>query len=87
MPTAVGAVGAGVGVRESQLAVSESTPLRATVLSGLQLSIPSREAKEVLSGVLKTIHHVAFKRNSYGSVLVCLCPSLTRQRSFNLFRV
>ena len=52
MPEAIG-VGVSEGqLSQSQFAVSESAPLRAAVLTSLQLSNPSQEA-EVLSGVLK----------------------------------
>ena len=52
MPAAVElvAVRGSEGQSQSQLAVSESTPLRATALSGLQMSNP--DAEEELSGVL-----------------------------------
>ena len=52
----------------SQLAVTESASLGPVAYTkGLQLSIPGREAEEVLSGVFK-ITQSAMDKRSYGSI-------------------
>ena len=68
MPTAVESVGDSEGQSESQLAVCENALLRAIALSGLQLSNPSQDVEEVLSGFLKITQRAIVKRRSYRSI-------------------
>ena len=70
MPAAVDSVGIGgsEGQSQSQLAVSESAPLRAAALSGLWLRGPSQDEKEEQSRVLKITQLAMVKRRSYRSI-------------------
>ena len=53
---------------QSQLAINESTSLRAAALSGPWLNNPDRDAEEVLRGVVKITQRAMVNRRSYRSI-------------------
>ena len=54
---------------QSQIEVTENTPLEERALNGHQLSIPSREVEEVYSRILEITGRAMVKRrNSCGSI-------------------
>ena len=62
-----------------------SLQTEAVALSNSQLSNPSQDAEEVLSGFLKITQRAMIKRRSWVNIAVCPClhSSLTHNRNIN----
>ena len=88
MPMAVESMGDSKDQSQSQLAVSESTPLSTAALSVLQLSNPGQDAKE-LSEVLSEDNTICYDQEKLSvniAILVCpcFCLSLTHYRTLRI---